>query len=197
VHVDLGAGDGAYAYRLARRTPGDLFIAVDANADALATAARHAARKTSRGGVSNLICIAGPAEELSGVLPGLADRITVLLPWSRLLRAVAEPLTQDLLRLAAIGRPGAEIETVFSYAPAIDGHAAAHPGVVLDERHVRGTLPAAWRAAGLEVTGVDAITRDALKAYPTTWAGRLAFGRDRTFWRLRARVAPQAARRSI
>lgn len=54
------------------------------------------------GGASILLCLAGAAEGLSEELPGVADRISVILPWGRLLRSVAQPDLADLRGIAAL-----------------------------------------------------------------------------------------------
>jgi 16S rRNA (adenine(1408)-N(1))-methyltransferase len=166
---------------------------VDANADLLVPVARQAGRKPSRGGVSNLICIAASAEDVSAEIPCLADSITVVLPWARLLRVVAEPIGPDLGSIAALGRTGATFETLFSYDAAVDGRARSNLAVDLTEHHVTQVLPAAYRSAGLCRVETARMTRAMLKAYPTTWVGRLAFGRARSFWRIKAHIEGRPA----
>jgi len=63
------------------RDAGRLFIATDANPDALLDTAWKAARKPSRGGIPNLICVSEPLEVLAKELSNVADRLTVILPW--------------------------------------------------------------------------------------------------------------------
>ena len=48
--IDVGAGDGRWAYDGARRDPESLYIGVDPDADSLADYAYRAGRKPSRGG---------------------------------------------------------------------------------------------------------------------------------------------------
>lgn len=172
---------------MARRFPDRLFIAVDANSEALTHIARQAGRKASRGGVPNLLCIAEAAEVVGQALPGAADRVSVILPWGRLLRSVAEPNLADLRAIAALGQPGADFEVVFSYDPQIDGQGGGPLGAGgLDANHVQDKLPMAYRLAGLTVQEVNRLDMAELKAYATTWANRLAYGRAREVWRIRA-----------
>ena len=162
-------------------------MAVDTHAEALAKIARQAARKASRGGVSNLLCIAEAAEVLGQALPGVADRVSVILPWGRLLRTVAEPNLEDLRHIAALGQMGADFEMVFSYDTRIDGQGGGPLGMGgLDEAHVRDRLPLAYASTGLAVQEVNRVNMDGLKTYSTTWTKRLAYGRKREVWRIRA-----------
>ena len=94
-----------------------LFIASDANADGLLETAWKAARKPARGGILNLICIAEPLEVLATELESIAERLTVILPWGSLLRAVAAPEATSLLQIASLCSSKANIEIVFSFDP--------------------------------------------------------------------------------
>jgi 16S rRNA (adenine(1408)-N(1))-methyltransferase len=164
-----------------------MHIAVDANAEGLLSAASKAARKPARGGVSNLICIAEPAETLSCELGAVASRMTVILPWSSLLRTVAIPDTDGLRKLSAVCLSGANIEIVFSYDGGRDARQNAPLAfAAIDEDHV-STLSAHYQEAALNVDGIQRISLDELKEYDTTWANRLGFGRPREVWRIRGR----------
>ena len=147
--------------------------------------ARQASRKASQGGVSNLLCLAEAAERLGQALPGLADQVSVILPWGRLLATVAEPNLEDLRHLAALGQVGASFEVLFSYDRRVDGAGLLDLGG-LNEAHVRDTLPLAYALAGLAVQAVERVSMAELKSYSTTWAKRLAYGRAREVWRIRA-----------
>ena len=185
--MDLGSGDGKYPYRLARRSPERLFVAVDANAEVLSKIARQAARKASKGGVPPLLCIAEAAEVLGEELPGIADKVSIILPWGRLLRTVAEPNLADLRNIAALGQIGATFEVVFSYDARIEGQGNGPLDTnSLDESHVRDKLPLVYASAELAVKEVKRVEMAELKAYSTTWAKRLAYGRKREVWRIRA-----------
>ena len=108
---------------------------------------------------------------------GLADRLTVLLPWGSLLRAAAGRDETALRALRALCKPCAEVRVLFGYGPQTD--AAAMRDLALPALDAAETIPAleqAYRASGFIVTarGVDA---DAVRSLPTTWAKRLEIGR--------------------
>jgi 16S rRNA (adenine(1408)-N(1))-methyltransferase len=131
-----------------------------------------------------------------GELAGLADELTVLLPWGSLLAAVARPDPAGLAALRALCKPGAALRIVFGYGanaeaaairalglPAIDGDGAGDGAADAGPR-----LEAAYRAVGLSVRA-HFPSLDEVRALPTTWAKRLAFsGRERRFVELRGRV---------
>jgi 16S rRNA (adenine(1408)-N(1))-methyltransferase len=111
----------------------------------------------------------------------------VLLPWGDLLRGVAAPEPETLAGLAALCQPDASLEIVFSYDPDRDPASLRLPicaGLGRDE--VAARLREPYRRAGLRLVSVEALGPRDLRAYPTTWAKRLAYGRPRPVWRLRA-----------
>jgi hypothetical protein len=167
-----------------------LFIAVDTNPDLLRQAARRSQRKPERGGAPNLLCLAAAAEELGCELPGAADRVSIILPWGRLLRSVVQPDLAGLRCIAALGQPGTIFDIVFSYDPHIDAQATGPLGsLALDERYVTTQLPPVYRQAGLELVEAKRLSLAELRDYPTTWAKRLSFGREREVWAVRAVLA--------
>jgi len=195
IHIDLGSGDGRGPYSWASREPSRLFIASDANAAALTEIAWRAARKAERGGVHNLICIAEPLDTLASELAAVADRITVILPWGSLLRAVGAPEPVALRHIAGLCLPGAGVEIVISY----DEQRDARQGILLtvdrfDEKHI-AKLAQLYQVAGLQIVAADRFSQRELAGYQTTWAKRLAFGRPREIWRLLARyIGPRIDR---
>jgi 16S rRNA (adenine(1408)-N(1))-methyltransferase len=145
-------------------------VGVDANADNLRQASRRAAAAPARGGLPNLRFGRFALEAAPGALAGLAGRLTVLLPWGSLLRAVAAGEPDGLARLRAMCAPGAEVE------------------IVVGEGDLDGFSPEALRAryadAGLAVSIAPAAAAEVV-ALGTTWAKRLACSDStRRFWRL-------------
>jgi tRNA G46 methylase TrmB len=61
-----------------------LAIGVDAAADNMRDASRHAAR----GGLSNALFLAGDATQALTLMQGRVDEVRITLPWGSLLRAV-------------------------------------------------------------------------------------------------------------
>lgn len=134
------------------------------------------------------MCIGEPLNVLAGDLGAAADRVTVILPWANLLSAVAAPDMNSLREIAGLCVPDASVEIVFSYDTESDARDGARlGGTKLNERHVLTTLPPLYEQAGLRIVGAGKIPQKELLAYQTTWAKRLAFGRPREVWRIRAR----------
>lgn len=122
-------------------------------------------------------------ERAPGELRGLADRLTVLLPWGSLLRAVAGG-RDGLERLRGLCRAGAEFEVVVSDADLAGADSEA--------------LTAAYAEAGFAVT-VEAADATEVAGLGTSWAKRLARSDPRRrFARIRGvAVAVPALRLSL
>jgi 16S rRNA (adenine(1408)-N(1))-methyltransferase len=123
-----------------------------------------------------------------------ADRITVILPWGTLLKAVAAPDIDSLRHIASLCLPGAGIEIVFAYDKDRDAAELSRLGVAgwLDDQYILCTLPLHYEQAGLHIVAAEKISNVELGTYETTWAKRLAFGRPREVWRIRAQMCEAA-----
>lgn len=180
--------------RAAAANPACAVIGVDAAVEALRETSRKLAGKAARGGLPNALCGRLALADAPGELAGLADRLTVLLPWGGLLAAVARPDVAALAKLRDLCRDGAELRIVFGYGPGAGVDAAAVSDLALPALTDANlaALEAAYRASGFAVAA-RRLPLDEVRALPTTWAKRLAFsGRDRAFVELRGRatIAP-------
>lgn len=153
VHLDLGTGDGAYALHVARTDPACAVVGVDTCLDNLV--------KPARKGWDNLRFLAADATDLPPWLWSHADTVTINFPYGKLLRAVAgrEPW-------ALLASTGAAL------AIRVNESAAVAEGIPFDEvlAGVRRAL-AGRRARLTIVPGAE------LRAFPSTWAKRIANGR--------------------
>jgi 16S rRNA (adenine(1408)-N(1))-methyltransferase len=164
VLIDVGTGDGRYVLHVARTSPTWFAIGVDVCRDNL--------RRTSRKAPPNALyvvanALALPKEELGG----MASKLTINLPWGSLLTALLNGEPMLLEGLLAISRPGAALEA------RLNAGALAEAGYTLESGAAR--IRQALHEGGFEVAG-DPLWLDAreLGQCPTTWAKRLAYGRD-------------------
>jgi 16S rRNA (adenine(1408)-N(1))-methyltransferase len=193
VVIDLGAGDGRFAFESARRDPESVYIAVDPDAAALSSYAYRAARKPARGGVKNAVFVVAALEQLPSELRQIASLVRVNFPWGSLLRGLLRPEPDALQRLASLARRGGRFEIVFTYDPLHDF--GAFPGETLprlDEADIDEFLMSPYAAAGLEIEARRALTRDEALAIPSTWGRRLLHGRPRAVYTVEGRVSGAA-----
>lgn len=135
--------------------------------------------------MTNALFLVASVESLPEELCSIADHVTVHFPWGSLLRAVISPEVAALGNVAGICRPGASLEVVLSY-DGVDSRAREGGFMGFGDdalaRLAPGYAEARFRLESIEEFGA----REAAQI-ETRWAKRLAYGRPRRFWRLRAR----------
>ena len=134
-------------------------------------ACRDNLRRTSRKAPPNALYVIANALALPKELDGMASKLTINFPWGSLLTALLNGEPMLLEGLLAISRPGAALEV------RLNGGALAEAGYTLECGGAR--IRQALQEAGFEAVG-DPLWLDArgLRRCPTTWAKRLAYGRD-------------------
>ena len=178
--VDLGTGDGKFVVQAARKTPGLFAIGVDASRENL--------RETSRSAPGNALFVIANACALPAELTGQATWLTVNFPWGSLRDGLlsGDPGLLDGLR--ALLRPGALVEV------RLNASALAEAGWELDAGGQQ--VYEALLGAGLRALPPRRMDANGLRACPTTWAKRLAYGRAPEAVYIRAALArvPQGVR---
>ena len=160
--IDLGTGDGRYVRHVAAERPAWFVIGVDA--------CRENLRHTSRSVPRNVLFAIANAQALPPELYGLATEITLNFPWGSLLRGLIESDPPLLAGLHALARPSAVLQI------RLNGGAVTEAGweLAAGAQEVRRVL----RESGWEVAHPVTLDAAALRRLPSTWARRLAFGRD-------------------
>ena len=188
--ADLGTGDGRFVLATAAANPTRLVIGIDPVADALADASRRAAAPARKGGQPNALFVAAAAESLPPDLHGIAERVTVNLPWGSLLRGALVLDERAAAGIACLVAPGGVAELLV--APA--DRDRLEGDVSVEGRLKGGCLTDAWRRHGLCLHEAHPATGAELEATPTTWAKRLGLHGSglgtRTAWRLVLRREP-------
>ena len=163
VLIDIGTGDGRFVLRVARTRPNWFALGVDA--------CRENLRKASRKAPPNALYVIANALALPGELEGMASKVTINFPWGTLLTGLLDREPTLLEGLLVIARPGAELEI------RLNAEALREAGYTLESGGAR--VRRALDDAGFDVVG-DPLWLDArgLRRCPTTWAKRLAYGRD-------------------
>jgi 16S rRNA (adenine(1408)-N(1))-methyltransferase len=178
VLVDLGTGDGRFALHTARSNPAWQVIGVDA--------CRENLRLATRTAPPNLSFVVANALALPPTLHGLASQITINFPWGSLAQGLLQEQLGLPAQLAAIARPGATLEI------RLNGGALAELACELDAGAAQ-VMDLLGRH-GFRAQPPQRLDAAALRACPSTWAKRLAFGRDPRGLYLRARYRGQGAR---
>jgi len=176
--VDVGTGDGRFAYQLASADPTRLVIGMDALDEPMGEVAARAARKPARGGRANLLLVRAPIEALPPELNGIADNVSVQLPWGSLLEGIVLAREDVLGGLAALCRPGARLEVTLNGEIWLDSTPARYEHLpVPTPEYVADAVAAGLARVGIQLGEARYASAESAKALPTTWARRLGHGR--------------------
>lgn len=160
--LDLGTGDGRYARTLAEKHPDHFVIGLDA--------CRENLREHSQAKLPNLLFVIAAAQELPCELENLISHITINFPWRSLLQSLLSGDARFLGGIKAISRPKALLTL------RLNAGALAEAGKTLEagtDRIYYNLLQAGWK-----IEHPVMIDASVLRTFPSTWAKRLAFGRD-------------------
>jgi 16S rRNA (adenine(1408)-N(1))-methyltransferase len=162
IHIDLGTGDGRYVRHVAQTCPHCFVVGIDACRENL-----HA---VSRRAPANTVFVIANAQAPPPELHGLAAQVTINFPWGSLLEGLLANDTALLAGLVRVSRPNARLEV------RLNGGSLAEAGWSLEDgaRRVREVLA----ANGFDMQPPLALASRELRSCPTTWAKRLAYGRD-------------------
>lgn len=162
VSIDLGAGDGRFALRMAEQHKDTFFIGIDS--------CRENLRVNSRTKLPNALFVIASAQALPCELNELASHVSINFPWGSLIESLLNGdacLLNGILRLT---RPRATMEILLN----ADALASAGWDLCRGADRIEGAL----NAAGWQTASQSDLDAESLRAIPTTWAKRLAFGRD-------------------
>src|ERR671931_2020 len=190
VLVDVGTGDGRFVLAHARANPRTFAIGFDPVASAMESSSLSAARKPERGGVPNALFVVATAEDPPPELAGVADVVSVLLPWGRLLRGVLLGQSEVLRPFARIARPGARVRIVLNneiFEDPVPLDAAELPEATVD--YALAELEPRYAQSGIRLEEARLLDEDEVKQLRTTWARRLAHGRSPRFLEIRGSIA--------
>ena len=171
--IDLGTGDGRYVRHLATAHPTMGCIGVDLC---------HAnLRETARRSPANALFVIADALAIPVPLHGMAHGVTIEFPWGSLLRGLLGGERTHIDGIAALGKPGLALDLDIC----LNAGALAEEGWLLEAGVER--VATALRHHGISKVAMRWLGQAELRCLPTTWAKRLAFGRDPRAVRLEAR----------
>ena len=177
--LDLGTGDGRYVHTLAARHPAWFIMGVDS--------CRENLREHSQAKLRNMLFVIASAQDLPKELNGLISHIAINFPWGSLLESLLTDDTSLMGGLETISRSTTSIDV------RLNSGALAEAGTTLEmgsEKIYNNLIRSEW-----QIQSPSIMTSNTLRSFPTTWAKRLAFGRDpravaMSGWRFLERTDP-------
>jgi len=142
---------------------------------------KKAARPLIKGGLANALFVHAGVEALPEELTHLATGITILLPWGSLLKAVALPEIALLKNIARLCQKNATLRVILGYQNSAEQKVIEQLGLpILTPDYLNTTLRNAYSEAGFSIQW-RYLNQVALKTLQTTWAKKLAYGKERQF----------------
>jgi 16S rRNA (adenine(1408)-N(1))-methyltransferase len=186
VIIDIGTGDGEFVYTLAKENPDRFIIGIEPYQQILEKTSARIYKKPRKGGLKNALFVLGSVEDLPEELNGIANQVFINFPWAGLLKGI---LLVDAIVWNAIKRickPGAFIDILFSYEKTAEENEFKKAGLPdIDLEYLRGTMASRIEKRGFRVIDIKTIGAKEIKQYPSSWAKKLSFGRDRQYYYLR------------
>ncbi len=145
----------------------------------MAEASRRATRSPKKGGLPNALFLASGADAIDAALDASADVLTVLFPWGSLLLGALGLDTTIAAAIARVAKPGGRVTLLVSVTPR-DGV----PGVPCLDGTAVTAIGARWRKLGLSLAEARVASPADLRASGSSWARRLAAGREREAWQI-------------
>lgn len=180
VRMDIGTGDGRYVLHTARNRPHSLVIGIDTCREQL----RYASRKAP----PNAVFIIANALTLPEGLNELATQVSINFPWGSLLGGLLDKEQGLLDGLCMVMRPEGSVEVRLNAGALLELGWEPCIAVARVWRNMRDYGYEAALPAGLDA--------QALCAFPSTWAKRLAYGRAPHAYLLQA-ASPAAHREAL
>jgi 16S rRNA (adenine(1408)-N(1))-methyltransferase len=147
---------------MAEQHPRLFFIGVDA--------CRENLRATSRRRLPNALFVIASAQSLPKELNGLISHITINFPWGSLLKSLLDGDSKLTNSLARISNSNAAVNV------RLNGGALAEAGTALEagaDQIYNNMLRSGWK-----LNAPLLMNANSLRNFPSTWAKRLAFGRE-------------------
>ncbi len=183
VIVDIGTGDGSFAYHMAKENPQSLVIGIDPCHENLVEISAKALKKLSKGGLANVLYVLSSVETLPRELNGSADKVYINFPWGTLLQGIvlAHELTWNNIK--KICKTEALVHVIFGYDPEHDKKEIERLNLpILNEACLQNSMIPKLENLGFSVMNVKSLTYNDLREYPSTWAKKLSYGSHRTFY---------------
>ncbi|MDG6224171.1 MAG: methyltransferase domain-containing protein [Candidatus Thermoplasmatota archaeon] len=179
--VDLGCGDGKYCYEMARTDPDTFYIGIDADRNGLVEYSRRIVKKPSRGGLKNVLYLISNVESLPEELNGIADEVTVILPWGSLLQGMVGSDPLYLSNIRRISKDGSLLKIYLNYDVKYEPVEMERKGLPeLTEGYVEDHMVPAYASAGIRIAGYRFMENEEARSIPSTWTRKLGFGRARS-----------------
>ena len=178
--VDIGTGEGEFAYKNAKLNQDKMYIGIDTSADSMRQYSIKSAKKPEKGGLNNVLYVIGNACDLPDVLSCVADSIFINLPWGSLRDGVIKGEHNFLYNIRKISKANATIEICISYCDRYEKQEIECRQLPeLTVSYLNNALNGIYKRYGIYISQVSVLSNEDLRRIETKWAKKLGFGKKR------------------
>lgn len=174
VHIDLGTGDGLFAWRLAKECPDMFVFGIDAARESLQEGSARAAKKPARGGTPNAAFLCMNVLEMPEGLEAKATSVSINFPWGSLLQAAAMPNEEFMNRVHGLLKDNGKLDMYINLYVFQKEDERLNLGLPeLNEDDFINRLKPAIEKIGFEYLSHKFIPEGEKVDVASTWGGRL------------------------
>lgn len=187
--VDIGTGDGEFAYKLAKDNPDRLVIGIDPNHSNLIKTSSKIYKKTAKGGLNNALYVLASIEDLPEELNGIANQVFINFPWGALLEKIVLVNENSWKNIARICQENAIIDLLLGYNKDYDLQGLDKTNFPeFNETYINREMLPHLKSLGFMKVELRKVSKEEIKNYPSSWGKKLAYGKEREFYFLRLQV---------
>lgn len=184
--VDIGTGDGEFVNKIAKKYPDRFIIGIEPHHKGLERISARLDKKPAKGGIKNALFVLSKVEEIPEELNGIANQVFINFPWAGLLKGLL--LVEDMTwgPIKRICKQGALIDILFTYEDATEKNEFKKLGLPdISIAYLKNMVAAKLVDNGLKVLEIKDVNYTDIKKFPSSWAKKLGYGRDRKYFYLR------------
>lgn len=181
VVIDLGTGDGRFAYKMAKEKTKALVVGLDPSKKLL----EEFSKKANRERLGNVLYAVGSIEMLPEELFGVADEVYINFPWGSLLAGIANASGKTIEDVSSLIKPGGRLEIIFGYSQSAEPSEVERLGLSdLSVGKVKNEVIPEFEKRGFRLIEVRELGKDAVFEISSTWGKKLSFGQKRKIFKL-------------
>lgn len=180
VILDLGTGDGRFAFKNAIKNKDTLYIGLDPAEKQI----QIYSKKSNRKKLKNVLYVLGSLERMPEELSATVDKIFINLPWGTLLENIVKSKEVYTEELSRILKDNGEIEIIFGYVPELEPSETERLGLPTIEGDSDVLKAFSTFKKNFEIIEMRRLLKEDLDSIETTWAKKLKFGKDRFIYKI-------------
>ena len=189
VIVDLGTGNGKFAYKEAIKNQNIFYIGIDPIGENIIKYYKKKKKKLKRYNLKNLVFVISPIQDIDEDLFNLVDDIYINFPWGSLLEGIVKGEEKLLKNIYSLAKDGGNIHLTFTYSSIYEaGEIERRCLPLLSLEYIDIILRDEFMAMGINILDYGYLEEYKLKSFGTLWSKRIYLTKDRQVYYIEAKV---------